>query len=83
MESYLSLVLHDQIDLEMLKCADFYFRAAVKLCKVNRLPIFLKINELVLRSLQSSMHFTWLSTMHSGRYVKLNIAAKSSLSCNK
>jgi len=22
------LVLHDQIDLEMLKCADFYFRAA-------------------------------------------------------
>jgi hypothetical protein len=30
----------------------------VKLCKVDRLPIFLKINELALRSLQSSMHFT-------------------------
>ncbi len=41
LESWLSLVLHDQIDLEMLKCVDFYFRAAVKLCKVNRLPIFL------------------------------------------
>lgn len=40
-ESWLSLVLHDQIELEMLKCADFYIRAAVKLCKVNRLPIFL------------------------------------------
>jgi hypothetical protein len=25
------LVLHNQIDLEMLKCTDFYFRAAVKL----------------------------------------------------
>ena len=30
MESSLSLVLHDQIDLEMLKCADFYFRVAVE-----------------------------------------------------
>jgi hypothetical protein len=58
MKSCLNLVLHDHIDLEMLKCANFYFRVAVKLCKVNRLPIFLKINEIGLRSLQPSMHYT-------------------------
>jgi hypothetical protein len=58
MNSCLNLVLHDQIDPEMLKCADFYFRVAVKLCKVNKLPIFLWINELGLRILQPSMHFT-------------------------